>query len=167
MPMRVDHVSYAAEHDGLDETAARMGSQDFVWVTQAVAINREVGGNLAEVLDGVGHTIRERNQIRRQVKALAAEGIPVSNGYVPPLYRQATYQQRIALGDQGYPWKGGPWDGTVSYEDGICPTAERLHDHALMLADVTRHPLTAEDIDDVAAGLEKVLGNLDRLAGDR
>ncbi|HYP44080.1 MAG TPA: type II secretion system F family protein [Propionibacteriaceae bacterium] len=58
----------------LDETAARMGSADFVWVTEAIAINREVGGNLAEVLDGVGHTIRERNQIRRQVKALSAEG---------------------------------------------------------------------------------------------
>ena len=58
----------------LEETAGRMGSQDFVWVTQAIAINREVGGNLAEVLDGVGQTIRERNQIRRQVKALAAEG---------------------------------------------------------------------------------------------
>ena len=58
----------------LDETARRMDSQDFTWVTQAIAINREVGGNLAEVLDGVGQTIRERNQIRRQVKALAAEG---------------------------------------------------------------------------------------------
>lgn len=58
----------------LDDTANRMGSQDFVWVTQAIAINREVGGNLAEVLDCVGHTIRERNQIRRQVAALAAEG---------------------------------------------------------------------------------------------
>jgi tight adherence protein B len=58
----------------LDETARRMDSEDFVWVTQAMAINREVGGNLAEVLDGVGHTIRERNQIRRQVKALSAEG---------------------------------------------------------------------------------------------
>ena len=58
----------------LDETSARMASDDFVWVTQAIAINREVGGNLAEVLDGVGHTIRERNQIRGQVKALSAEG---------------------------------------------------------------------------------------------
>jgi len=58
----------------LDETAQRMASEDFDWVTQAIAINREVGGNLAEVLDGVGHTIRERNQIRRQVKALSAEG---------------------------------------------------------------------------------------------
>jgi tight adherence protein B len=60
--------------EALHETATRMESQDFVWVTQAIAINREVGGNLAEVLDGVGHTIRERNQLRRQVKALAAEG---------------------------------------------------------------------------------------------
>jgi tight adherence protein B len=58
----------------LDETARRMNSDDFVWVTQAIAINREVGGNLAEVLDQVAHTIRERNQIRRQVKALSAEG---------------------------------------------------------------------------------------------
>lgn len=58
----------------LEETAQRMTSDDFTWVTQAIAINREVGGNLAEVLDGVGHTIRERNQIRRQVRALAAEG---------------------------------------------------------------------------------------------
>jgi tight adherence protein B len=58
----------------LDETAARMGSDDFRWVTEAIAINREVGGNLAEVLDGVGDTIRERSQIRGQVKALSAEG---------------------------------------------------------------------------------------------
>ncbi|MGY1615544.1 type II secretion system F family protein [Geodermatophilus sp. SYSU D00691] len=58
----------------LDEVAARMGSDDFAWVAQAIAIHREVGGNLAEVLDAVGHTIRERNAIRRQVKALSAEG---------------------------------------------------------------------------------------------
>jgi tight adherence protein B len=61
-------------NDALDEVAERMGSEDFVWVAQAIAIHREVGGNLAEVLDAVGHTIRERNQIRRQVKALSAEG---------------------------------------------------------------------------------------------
>lgn len=58
----------------LADTAQRMKSQDFLWVTQAIAINRQAGGNLAEVLDGVAHTIRERNQIRRQVKSLSAEG---------------------------------------------------------------------------------------------
>jgi len=57
-----------------EESARRVNSDDFAWVVQAIAINREVGGNLAEVLDGVSHTIRERNQIRRQVKALSAEG---------------------------------------------------------------------------------------------
>lgn len=60
--------------DALDNTAVRMRSDDFRWVAQAIAINREVGGNLSQVLDRVGHTIRERNEIRRQVKALAAEG---------------------------------------------------------------------------------------------
>jgi tight adherence protein B len=60
--------------DSLDEVAERMGSDDFTWIAQAIAIHREVGGNLAEVLDAVGQTIRERNAIRRQVKALSAEG---------------------------------------------------------------------------------------------
>ncbi|MBT1001582.1 type II secretion system F family protein [Paenarthrobacter sp. DKR-5] len=60
--------------EALDAAAARMQSEDFLWVAQAIAIHREVGGNLAEVLDQVGQTIRERNQIRRQIKALSAEG---------------------------------------------------------------------------------------------
>ena len=58
----------------LEETANRMASQDMVWIAQAIAINRQVGGNLAEVPDQVGSTIRERGQMRRQVKALSAEG---------------------------------------------------------------------------------------------
>ncbi|KUG61993.1 type II secretion system protein F [Kocuria rosea subsp. polaris] len=61
-------------NSALNETAERMASEDFSWVSQAIGIHREVGGDLAEVLDQVGHTIRERNQIRRQVRALSAEG---------------------------------------------------------------------------------------------
>lgn len=60
--------------ESLSMTAHRMQSKDFDWVAQAIAINAETGGNLAEVLDQVGKTIRERNQIRRQVAALSAEG---------------------------------------------------------------------------------------------
>ena len=60
--------------DALENTAVRMHSDDFQWVAQAIAINREVGGSLSGVLDQVAHTIRERNEIRRQVKSLAAEG---------------------------------------------------------------------------------------------
>jgi tight adherence protein B len=58
----------------LNDTAARMHNEDFVWISQAIQINREVGGNLAEVLDQVNETIRERSEIKGQIKALAAEG---------------------------------------------------------------------------------------------
>jgi tight adherence protein B len=60
--------------DALNLTAARMRSDDFRWIAEAVAINQEAGGNLSDVLDQAGKTIRERNEIRRQVKALSAEG---------------------------------------------------------------------------------------------
>ncbi|KLU11138.1 type II secretion system protein F [Kocuria sp. SM24M-10] len=60
--------------DSLDQAAKRMDSQDFSWVAQAIGIHREVGGDLAEVLDRVAGTIRERNQIKRQVRTLSAEG---------------------------------------------------------------------------------------------
>lgn len=55
-------------------TAERMRSEDLKWTAQAVAVNQEAGGNISEVLDQVATTIRERGQIRRQVKALSAEG---------------------------------------------------------------------------------------------
>lgn len=58
----------------LNDTAARMHNEDFIWISQAIQINREVGGNLAEVLDQVNETIRERSEIKGQIKALAAEG---------------------------------------------------------------------------------------------
>jgi tight adherence protein B len=58
----------------IEECANRMDSDDLAWTAQAVAIHREVGGNLGEVLDHVGDTIRERNQIRRQIRTLSAEG---------------------------------------------------------------------------------------------
>ncbi len=58
----------------LDELAARMDSADLVWVAEAIAINREVGGNLASILDRVTDTIRERHQVQRQIAVLSSEG---------------------------------------------------------------------------------------------
>ena len=50
------------------------GSADFRWAVLAVNIQREVGGNLAEILDNVSDTLRERAMMRRQIKVLTAEG---------------------------------------------------------------------------------------------
>ncbi len=60
--------------ESLYDIAARTESEDFVWVVRAISINRELGGDLAEILDNVGDTIRDRNRLRDQVKALSAEG---------------------------------------------------------------------------------------------
>ena len=60
--------------DSLYDIADRTGSEDFIWVVRAISINRELGGDLAEILDNVGETIRDRNRLRDQVRALSAEG---------------------------------------------------------------------------------------------
>ena len=58
----------------LDSTAHRVASQDFEWIVQAIRIQREVGGDLADLLDTIASTIRDRRQVHRQVQAMSAEG---------------------------------------------------------------------------------------------
>jgi tight adherence protein B len=58
----------------LQGVADRFQSKDFDWVVMAILIQRQVGGNLSELLSTVAGTIREREYMRRQVSALAAEG---------------------------------------------------------------------------------------------
>jgi tight adherence protein B len=72
----------------LEGVAERFESQDFAWVVMAINIQRKVGGNLAELLDTVAGTIREREYMRRQVAALAAEGKLSAYvlGGLPPLF---------------------------------------------------------------------------------
>ena len=60
--------------DSLRSMADRIDSDDFRWVVQAVEIQREVGGDLAAILDTVATTVRDRTKIRLQVSALSAEG---------------------------------------------------------------------------------------------
>lgn len=60
--------------DALDRVADRLRSDDFSWVVMAIRIQRDVGGNLAELLGTVADTLRERERLRRQVQVLSAEG---------------------------------------------------------------------------------------------
>ena len=60
--------------DALEGIAERIRSKDFAWVVMAIRIQREVGGNLAEVLKTTADTLRERDRLRRQVQVLSAEG---------------------------------------------------------------------------------------------
>jgi tight adherence protein B len=60
--------------ESLADVARRTRSEDFLSISQAIEIHREVGGDLAEVLDHLGDTVRDRNQVRGQIRALSAEG---------------------------------------------------------------------------------------------
>ena len=60
--------------EALENASARIGSSDFELVVTAVLIQREVGGNLAQVLDNISYTIAERISMRREIMALTAQG---------------------------------------------------------------------------------------------
>lgn len=60
--------------DALTDVADRMDSTDFRWTISALSIQREVGGNLSEILSTTADTIRGRAEIRREIQALSAEG---------------------------------------------------------------------------------------------
>ncbi|MEV4412461.1 type II secretion system F family protein [Catellatospora sp. NPDC049609] len=90
--------------DALDRLATRMRSKDLAWTVVAVRVQREVGGNLAEVLATTIESMRERETLYREVRSLSAEGrlsawvllaMPIGVGafmaffrtaYVEPLY---------------------------------------------------------------------------------
>jgi tight adherence protein B len=60
--------------DALDSVAERMASPDFAWAVMAIRIQREVGGNLSELLMTVSDTMVHRERLRRDIAALTAEG---------------------------------------------------------------------------------------------
>jgi tight adherence protein B len=88
--------------EALEAMADRVGSEDFRWAVLAVNIQREVGGNLAEILDTVADTLRERATMRRQVKVLTAEGrlsayVLVALPFAIALYMTAVNPDYIGL----------------------------------------------------------------------
>jgi tight adherence protein B len=60
--------------NSLGNLAKRIESEDLDLVMTAVLIQRQVGGNLAEVLDNIARTIRERVRIRGEIRTLTAQG---------------------------------------------------------------------------------------------
>jgi tight adherence protein B len=60
--------------EALDAVALRMDSKDFDWAVMAIRIQREVGGNLSELLLTVAETMTQRERLRRDISSLTAEG---------------------------------------------------------------------------------------------
>jgi tight adherence protein B len=91
--------------EALEEAAIRIGSADLDWTVTAITVQQHTGGKLAEILRVVARTMREREEVRRELSALTAEGrlsayilgslpfglagflLMANPGYLSPLYR--------------------------------------------------------------------------------
>lgn len=58
----------------LENMVARVGSDDLELMVTAVLIQRQIGGNLAEILDNISSTIRQRVKMKGEIKTLTAQG---------------------------------------------------------------------------------------------
>lgn len=99
----------------LEATAHRIGSRDFEFVVTTIAIQRQIGGSLAEILDIVADTVRSRQMLRTKVRALTSMGrlsvwvliaLPlviatavtaINPGFIEPLFATTTGNVMLAL----------------------------------------------------------------------
>ncbi len=85
-------------------------------------------------------------------KALAAEGFPHAQAYLAPLYRLPVFRERKAIGRDGWPFT--LTDRT--YQDGLCPVTERLHEHEALLFEPCAHDLAEDDVELLLKAIRKV-----------
>src|SRR5205814_6894547 len=60
--------------DALERMARRLDIKDLQWVVQAIRIQQTVGGKLADLLHTLADFIRAREEVRREISVLTAEG---------------------------------------------------------------------------------------------
>lgn len=103
--------------------------------------------------------------VRREtiVKALNAEGIEgIAAGY-QNVHLLPLFQKKIAYGSKGFPWNSDICHREVSYEKGICPVSEKLHDETYIGFAMCLHDLSETDVDLIVQAFHKVWNNLEFL----
>jgi len=71
----LDEISFGADQQSaVDHLAARVGQEDLTFVSIAINIQSQTGGNLAEILQGLSRVLRNRSKLRLKVRALTSEG---------------------------------------------------------------------------------------------
>jgi dTDP-4-amino-4,6-dideoxygalactose transaminase len=91
------------------------------------------------------------------IKALSEEGIPLTfAGYVKPLYLSPIYHDNKHFAIKHFAPE-------VSYDKGICPVVERLHEKEVFFTMLARPPATLEDMDDIVGAMKKVIDNKSEL----
>jgi len=96
-------------------------------------------------------------------EALTAEGISgLALGYTN-IHLLPMYQKKMAFGSTGFPWSSDICKRDVSYEKGICPVAEELHDSTFMCLAMCLNDYSENDVDLIIKAFHKVWNNMDDL----
>mgnify|MGYP001480839632 FL=1 len=93
------------------------------------------------------------------VAAINAEGIPLTMGYVKPIYLEPLFQQKVVFGDKGFPYSCSCYGdlSSINYKKGICPVVEKIESDQLIHTNICRAGIDESDVDDVIRAFEKVL----------
>lgn len=99
----------------------------------------------------------------RIAEALRAEGVPaVMVGY-QNIHLLPMFQQRIAYGTGGFPWKSAFASRDITYGPGTCPVAEELHAHTFLGLNMCMHEYSTDETALVVEAFRKVWSQLDAL----
>jgi len=88
-------------------------------------------------------------------KALRAEGIPATAGYIGlPLYMNTIFLEKIGYAGTGCPWICPLYDREITYSRGLCPETEKILRELVTLP--CNEYFTEKDVEDIASALRKV-----------
>ena len=95
--------------------------------------------------------------------ALEAEGVQGLAKKFANLHLLPMYQKKIAYGKNGFPWTAEFARKEVSYEKGICPNAELLHDKTYLGFQMCMFEMDDEEVELLLSAFKKVWNNLDKI----
>lgn len=87
------------------------------------------------------------------------ESVPLSEGYVEPLYLNPIYQNKIAIGSKGFPFSLNS-NVKYDYSKGICPNTEKMYYKEMIISPIVREPLEISDMKNLIDAIKKVLSNV-------
>lgn len=123
-----------------------------VYYVQAIKFNKDIIGiHRNKFIDAVKCEIPSA-KLREDTPLLGS-------GYVKPLYLQPLYQKRATHCS----FNCSKYEGSVDYNLGICPTAEKLHFHELFTHEFMRPGMTEMDMQDVVSAFVKVVENVNEI----
>ncbi len=96
------------------------------------------------------------------LNALRAEGVEGNGGYCN-IHLLPIYQKKICYGSKGFPWTKENYAGNVSYEKGICPNAEELHENSYIGLELCLYEYSSSEVAQLISAFKKVWKNLEHL----